>query len=59
MPLQRLVDLTEVQTTSLRVFELLSKTRNVLPVFRIRRKSFAVTSGNIVSWQIGGENRSG
>ena len=34
---------TTIQATSLQVLELKSKTRNVLPVFRIRRKSFAMT----------------
>ena len=34
---------TTIRSTSLQVFELKSKTRNVLPLFRIRRKSFAVT----------------
>ena len=34
---------TTIQATLLQVFELKSKTRNVLPLFRIRRKSFAMT----------------
>ena len=34
---------TTIQATSLQVFKLKSKTPNVLPLFRIRRKSFAVT----------------
>ena len=38
-----LTNLTQMQATSLQVFELKSKTRNVLPLFRIRRKSFAMT----------------
>ena len=42
MPLRRLVDLTEIYT-SLRFFELQPKTRNVLPLLWICRKSFAVT----------------
>ena len=42
MPLRRLVDLTEIQT-SLRFFELQPKTQNVLPLFSLCRKSFAVT----------------
>ena len=37
-----LTNLTQMQATSLQVFELKSKTRNVLPLFRIRRKSFAM-----------------
>ena len=41
--LRRLVNLTEIQTTSLPVFELQSKTLNVLSLFRICRKSFTVT----------------
>ena len=38
----KLINLTQMQATSLQVFELKSKTRNVLPLFRIRRKSFAI-----------------
>ena len=39
----RLINLTQMHATSLPVFELKSKTRNVLPLFKIRRKSFAMT----------------
>ena len=37
-----LTNLTQMQATSLQVFELKSKIRNVSPLFRIRRKSFAM-----------------